>query len=600
MATNLIGQYDPHLTQSRPSLGAAQGFQDTTNIFRFFDLPRELRDKIYEQPVLSERWRMPAGDIFYDRGFCTKVEKLRSSLLLVNRHFKDEYTERCLDREVLCLRSQVSNFCSVFRALDRVESWITAMYTTVPCEQYRTTRKLENYLESCALWYQKLPTANVRMYLEHENGWEGRTPHDFDHLTHSMSDLESFGRIAKLEVYMISQIGQGKAASESRRLLARWRRKDFQSLLFPDPAFKADKSEWEDFDEVNFSLDNSASLHGSSASRFEDENNSSSGYEDSDDGDDYDHDNDSGNATPDHAGSQGGEGPQNSGGGDERDDESACDKEMDGVAERGDPNSEPASSYFDLFGLPRGIRDMIYHQFQRLHPDTPMFQQGGQPESMITKIVATKPLTSLLLANKAVRLEYLDACEKRSGLLVSDYMEGLIIRGEDQHESCPVNVEKAFFIHMHVGGWMDFLMHDDLEWTLRPLKVRLLHLTSNMPKLDSITVSVYLWSDSIMNTDEIPKLERALEDFVSVPKLRELKVITMDNADGWDLERKRSSKKLLVQWTSSDARKPTVINSPIAYTDTCCGLFGESSSDSEDSSSEIGLSSDSEDTEDES
>lgn len=44
-----------------------------------------------------------------------------------------------------------------------------------------------------------------------------------------------------------------------------------------------------------------------------------------------------------------------------------------------DTTATHGSGYFDFFALPREPRDMIYDQFHRLHPDTPMFRGAGQP-----------------------------------------------------------------------------------------------------------------------------------------------------------------------------------------------------------------------------
>jgi hypothetical protein len=142
---------------------------------------------------------------------------------------------------------------------------------------------------------------------------------------------------------------------------------------------------------------------------------------------------------------------------------------------------------------------------------------------------------------------------------------------------------------MHAGDWLNPLWLDEAQWTLSPLKGWLAHWDSQMPKLDSITVSIYLHLEDMDSSDARRMLEKALEDFVSVPMLRELRVITMDNDLNW--QRSDYSKKLLVHWTPSGARKPTLIDSPQAYVETCCECLarfnGDSharSSDSDDSS----------------
>ena len=73
---------------------------------------------------------------------------------------------------------------------------------------------------------------------------------------------------------------------------------------------------------------------------------------------------------------------------------------------------------------------------------------------------------------------------------------------------------------------------------------------------------------------ERKNLEDTLRDFVSVPKLKELKVVGMDDAIYFEVyERGWNSKRLLVHWTPSDAREPTLIDCPQPYAETCCSKY---------------------------
>lgn len=89
-------------TITQPS-AVATSREDNAQVFRFFDLPRELRDNIYEQPVLVKYWHTPTL-LIDDHSRHVQGEKLSKSTLLVNRQFRDEYTERCSDQQTLCLR----------------------------------------------------------------------------------------------------------------------------------------------------------------------------------------------------------------------------------------------------------------------------------------------------------------------------------------------------------------------------------------------------------------------------------------------------------------------------------------------------------------
>ena len=239
--------------------------------------------------------------------------------------------------------------------------------------------------------------------------------------------------------------------------------------------------------------------------------------------------------------------------------------------------------YFDFFALPRELRDIIYDQFHRLHPDTPRFRRAGQPEFMISQPVTTKPITALLLVSKRISSEYKDTCCKRSGVVVSTFMENFVLGSEDEEKIDSRNADS--FIHMHVGDWISRRRFNDPERTLSPLKDWLAHWDSQMPSLDSITVSIYLNFEGLDLAVERKNLEGTLRDFVSVPKLKELKVVAMNNAPHWlKDERHPNSKKLLVHWTPSDAGEPALIDCPQQYAETCCECVGPFDSDSDDSS----------------
>lgn len=223
---------------------------------------------------------------------------------------------------------------------------------------------------------------------------------------------------------------------------------------------------------------------------------------------------------------------------------------------------------------------MVHDRFHRLHPDTPRLCEAGRPQLMISHAVRTKPITHLLLVNKQIGSEYRDACEKRFGVIVSNYLQFLDPAAELSEEIHSWNVEKASFIHMHAGDWMSSLLDDDHKWTLSSLTEWFAHWSSQMPKLDSITVSIYLSFDSVKQDEECEKLEAALRKFVSLPKLMELKVITMNDGIDWRSERGPSSKSLLVHWTRNSAHKPTLIGFPPSYVEPCCKCLDGPSSDS--------------------
>lgn len=185
-------------------------------------------------------------------------------------------------------------------------------------------------------------------------------------------------------------------------------------------------------------------------------------------------------------------------------------------------------------------------------------------------MVAAKPITTLLLLNKQVGAEYRDACAKRIGILVSDYIGFCVVDSWDEPIESTSDTKKASFIHLHVGDWLDPFMGDNADWDLSPLKDWLAHWSAQMPRLDSVTVSIYVYCSRIETAEERMKVKAALKDFVSAPKLREVEVVTMECANEWDLRCELDPKKLLVRWTPAGASDPQLLDPPTPYMETCC------------------------------
>lgn len=209
-----------------------------------------------------------------------------------------------------------------------------------------------------------------------------------------------------------------------QKLLARWHRDDSVATIFLGPAPHAEESVWEGFEGFEPDFDSPATSCGSSRSWSDGEDQGSEDHG-SDNGDDGN--NGSVNIEPDcekpEDGDESGGDSQETRDADDSADNGAGDK--DGADDTGtdDPRSDHASSYFNFCGLPRELRDLIYDQFQRLHPDTPRFREAGWPELMMSQPVTTKPITPLLLVNKMIGSEYKDACKERLGVIVSRYIQ---------------------------------------------------------------------------------------------------------------------------------------------------------------------------------
>ena len=94
MASNITDTATTQLTikngSGKPAITGSsipESANDSARFFDFFGLPRELRDKIYEQPVLFEYEHLPTISA---KDMIAKVKKLRTSLLLVSQEFREE------------------------------------------------------------------------------------------------------------------------------------------------------------------------------------------------------------------------------------------------------------------------------------------------------------------------------------------------------------------------------------------------------------------------------------------------------------------------------------------------------------------------------
>lgn len=349
------------------------------------------------------------------------------------------------------------------------------------------------------------------------------------------------------------------------------------SVVYLDPAPHADKSELVVSRETTLDDDNSSDPSNElPVSSFNDEDNDNrykgkdSKLDDENDG--------SSNIEPDHErpehGDEAGEDSQNSRCADGLADDDAGDKYTDSAAGRRGTRSEQASNYFNFFGLPQEIRDMIYHQFHRLHLDNPMVVHAAdQLTPMETQLVATKPITPMLIVNEQFGSEYRSACRERSGILTSDFLENFDSDWLDHILQLQM-AKKASFTHIHAGHWTGVSSRSVLE-LLHPFKDWLARFGSQLPDLDSITMRIYLRHDRVETAEDQMTVRTAIEDFVTSPKLMELKLITLNDAFCWDFERGSDSKKLLIHWTPRGTHKVTLIDPPKPYVETCCALWGQ-------------------------
>lgn len=195
------------------------------------------------------------------------------SLLLVNRQFRDEYTERCEDQQTLFLHDAFKSLDkrSILNELEMLKGWVTGICYFASATEPTALRELEGFLGNCAHWYKDLPAVNVRLYFSHRQDSDNYTPNVFKCLQNTIVEITSFQKIAELEVYATKRARRGTSITRSRKLLARWCRGDSPSDMFLDRAPHGGKIEWEIYSKTSLEDDDSASSCESSTSWSKDE-----------------------------------------------------------------------------------------------------------------------------------------------------------------------------------------------------------------------------------------------------------------------------------------------------------------------------------------
>ena len=485
-----------------------------TRYFDFFGLPRELRDKIYEEPALFEYEQLPATNQ-YD--WITKAKKLRTSLLRVSRQFRDEYTERCASKQVLYMRDHCSFVGSeaVLSSPDRARSWVIEFYVVA---NGRIIEDLEMLKDFLALWATPdltLRSIDIRLL------FVGTLREEIEsrRVRHAISELQALRRVFSLDIHLAEKLWDFRKSDTPKTMIAHWERSDDMHIEFLTPASEVygKASEWgHQSDIVPDCCDPSREPEHYVDSEDDGENDSDGGRDDESDsgshsrhkdgGDnnwrnEYENDgaekngggNDSDAEDSKSVDVSGDKGPytmmenEDSPNGDENDsnaepqqnahedaEEVSNDRGEDrlsedrsnGYSKVGDDGNEDADtdkeadqafSYFNFFGLPPEIRDMIYGQPSLLE-ETRIFYKhssGRCSEGMFV----TKPSLSMLLVSCQFNSEYKKRAQVSSGVFPTFEDIGRYYTGRTLVQLLPPlevprkAAQEARFMHVYVGEW---------------------------------------------------------------------------------------------------------------------------------------------------
>lgn len=181
-----------------------------TRFFDFFALPRELRDKIYEQPVLFEYEHLTAiGEL----DWITKAKKLRTSLLLVSRQFRDEYAEKCAGNQVLCMRDHcgVRGAQAILSSPHRARFWTMEFHFTTD----NTNLDFEGVSDFLVSW--AAPDLALR-FIDLKLHFAGipREQIENGYVRHAIYSLQAFRKVRSLEIYLVYVLWDFKSQSSRR------------------------------------------------------------------------------------------------------------------------------------------------------------------------------------------------------------------------------------------------------------------------------------------------------------------------------------------------------------------------------------------------
>jgi len=211
-----------------------------TRYFDFFGLPRELRDTIYEQSVLFEYENLPTNRA---KDFVTKAKKLRTSLLLVSRQFRDEHTERCTGQQVLCIRDhcETSGEKAILSSPNRARFWAIEFFVMSNNTDH-DLEMLKNFLDLRAGPDLALRSINIKLLFEDTP----REEIESGSVRCALSDLQAYGKVASLKIYLADKLWDFQGSGEPKSLIARWDRSDDMSINFLTPAIEVHDmgSEW--------------------------------------------------------------------------------------------------------------------------------------------------------------------------------------------------------------------------------------------------------------------------------------------------------------------------------------------------------------------
>jgi hypothetical protein len=202
---------------------------DTSRVFDFFGLPLELRDRIYEHPVLLEDEQLPERSA---KDFKTKIRKLRTSLLLVSRQFHYEYRKICASQQVLYMEDHpwMSGTIANLQWPHKAPLWMMDYCTGDEME----LKGLQHFLNTWAVRDLALRSIRIEIYIDFYRQDFERVKDNDEWL--ALLRIDGFAKVDLLEIYLTRSSWDRRIVRTPRSLVARWKRGDPMHITFIKPS----------------------------------------------------------------------------------------------------------------------------------------------------------------------------------------------------------------------------------------------------------------------------------------------------------------------------------------------------------------------------
>lgn len=254
------------------------------------------------------------------------------------------------------------------------------------------------------------------------------------------------------------------------------------------------------------------------------------------------------------------DGDDSAGDGDDDNSDNSDDSDSDDSDNDDDPATENAkrdtlsanaNAYFDFFGLPREMRDMIYKQPGMLEEQIFEMQPRTRhdfwdiPSSLCASLLTTAhPRTSLLLVSRQFNKEYRSSYKDQLEFSIRERRDGFDVNSEP-----PAILEKANIFKVEVALMRS--LRSTFGGSVSAVEDWLAAWSSQLPALHTIDITIITSDDAMRWSQLFPTRKPQLNSIAQLDKVKCVQVATM------------GTPHLLVKWTARDGPGVKLLETPI-------------------------------------